>query len=237
MNYVFQPPSVNVLPVAGSDKFFPVRRVYCVGRNYAAHAREMGFDPDREPPFFFCKPGDAQSVVAVPTGQALAIPYPSLTSNFHYEVELVVAIGVGGKNIALDQAASHIYGYAVGLDMTRRDLQIKMREQGRPWEIGKAFDFGAPVGVLHPKTEVGELLQADISLHVNGQVRQQSNLSHLIWSVNETIANLSTLFELQAGDLIFSGTPEGVGPVVLGDKITGRIAGVADISLNIGPAE
>ena len=210
MIYSFTPAAVVGVPVVDSPALFPVHRVYCVGRNYAAHAREMGFDPDREPPFFFCKPGDAQSVVAVPTGQTLAIPYPSLTTNFHYEVELVVAIGVGGKNIALDQAASHIYGYAVGLDMTRRDLQIKMREQGRPWEIGKAFDFGAPVGVLHPKTEVGELLQADISLHVNGQVRQQSNLSHLIWSVNETIANLSTLFELQAGDLIFSGTPEGL---------------------------
>ena len=233
MNYVFQPPSVNVLPVAGSDKFFPVRRVYCVGRNYAAHAREMGFDPDREPPFFFCKPGDLQSVVAVPKGQILEIPYPSLTSNFHYEVELVVAIGVGGKNIAVDQAVSHIYGYAVGLDMTRRDLQIKMREQGRPWEIGKAFDFGAPVGVLHPKTEVGELLQADISLHVNGQVRQQSNLSHLIWSVNETIANLSTLFELQPGDLIFSGTPEGVGPVKSTDTMRGHISGLTPIEVAV----
>ena len=234
MNYVIQPPSVNALPVAGSDKWFPVRRVYCVGRNYAAHAREMGFDPDREPPFFFCKPGDAQSVVAVPEGQALAIPYPSLTSNFHYEVELVVAIGTGGKNIALDQAASHIYGYAVGLDMTRRDLQIRMREQGRPWEIGKAFDFGAPVGVLHPKSEVGELLQADISLHVNGQLRQQSNLSHLIWSINETIANLSTLFELQAGDLIFSGTPEGVGPVKPTDTMRGHISGLTPIEVVIG---
>ena len=233
MNYVFQPQAVNALPVAGSASLFPVRRVYCVGRNYAAHAREMGFDPDREPPFFFCKPGDAQSVVAVPADQTVSIPYPPLTANFHYEIELVVAIGTGGKNIAVEQAASHIYAYAVGLDMTRRDLQIKMREQGRPWEIGKAFDFGAPVGLLHPKSAIGELLSADIALDVNGETRQSSNLSHLIWSVNETIANLSTLFELQAGDLIFSGTPEGVGAVKRGDTMHGRIAGLTPISVKV----
>ena len=233
MRYVFPPPVVNALPVAGSDALFPVRRVYCVGRNYAAHAREMGFDPDREPPFFFCKPGDAQSVVPVPADQSVDIPYPSLTTNYHYEIELVVAIGKGGKNIAVEHAASHIYGYAVGLDMTRRDLQIKMREQGRPWEIGKAFDFGAPVGLLHPRSVTGELLDADISLHVNGESRQHSKLSHLIWSVNETIANLSTLFELQPGDLIFSGTPEGVGAVQAGDRLHGRIAGLSDIRVNI----
>ena len=233
MNYVFQPQAVNALPVAGSSALFPVRRVYCVGRNYAAHAREMGFDPDREPPFFFCKPGDAQSVVAVPADQTFSIPYPPLTANFHYEIELVVAIGTGGKNIAVEQAASHIYAYAVGLDMTRRDLQIKMREQGRPWEIGKAFDFSAPVGLLHPKSAVGELLSADIALDVNGETRQSSNLSHLIWSVNETIANLSTLFELQAGDLIFSGTPEGVGAVKTGDTMHGRIAGLTPISVKV----
>ena len=233
MSYVFQPQAVNALPVAGNASLFPVRRVYCVGRNYAAHAREMGFDPDREPPFFFCKPGDAQSVVAVPADQTVSIPYPPLTANFHYEIELVVAIGTGGKNIAVEQAASHIYAYAVGLDMTRRDLQIKMREQGRPWEIGKAFDFGAPVGLLHPKSAIGELLSADIALDVNGETRQSSNLSHLIWSVNETIANLSTLFELQAGDLIFSGTPEGVGAVKRGDTMHGRIAGLTPISVKV----
>ncbi len=233
MNYVFQPQALNALPVAGSSDLFPVRRVYCVGRNYAAHAREMGFDPDREPPFFFCKPGDAQSVVAVPPDTTISIPYPPLTSNFHYEIELVVALGKGGKNIAVEHAASHIFGYAVGLDMTRRDLQIKMREQGRPWEIGKAFDFGAPVGLLHPKSVTGELLNADIALDVNGETRQHSNLSHLIWSINETIANLSTLFELQAGDLIFSGTPEGVGAVKPGDIMHGRIAGLTPISVKV----
>jgi fumarylpyruvate hydrolase len=233
MNYVFQPPPIHALPVADSDRFFPVRRVYCVGRNYAAHAREMGFDPDREPPFFFCKPGDAQSVVAVPQGQTLAIPYPSLTANFHYEVELVVALGKGGKNIAVEEAAAHIFGYAVGLDMTRRDLQIKMREQGRPWEIGKAFDSSAPVGLLHPKAQVGEIGDAQISLQVNGEVRQKSHLSHLIWSINETIANLSTLFELQPGDLIFSGTPEGVGPVQPGDHMHGQIAGLTPIDVAV----
>jgi fumarylpyruvate hydrolase len=233
MKFVFQPPAVNALAVAGSDALFPVRRVYCVGRNYAAHAREMGFDPDREPPFFFCKPGDAQSVVAVPADRSLDIPYPSLTANFHYEIELVVAIGKGGKNIAVEKASSHIFGYAVGLDMTRRDLQIKMREHGRPWEIGKAFDFGAPVGVIHPKEETGELLNAEIALQVNGETRQHSKLSHLIWSVNETIANLSTLFELQPGDLIFSGTPEGVGAVKPGDSMLGSIDGLTSIQVNV----
>ena len=233
MTYVFQPPSCNALPVANSGALFAVRRVYCVGRNYAAHAREMGFDPDREPPFFFCKPGDAQSVVPVPAHQAVSLPYPTLTANYHHEIELVVAIGRAGKNIAVEQAVEHIYGYAVGLDMTRRDLQIKMREQGRPWEIGKAFDYSAPIGLLHPRSDTGELLDAEISLSVNGEVRQRSNLSHLIWSINETIANLSTLFELQPGDLIFSGTPEGVGAVKPGDSLHGHIAGLSDIHVNI----
>ena len=233
MNYVFQPAGIHALSVAGSDAMFPVRRVYCVGRNYAAHAREMGFDPDREPPFFFCKPGDAQSVVPVPVGETINIPYPSLTSDFHYEIELVVAIGRAGKNISVDTAASHIFGYAVGLDMTIRDLQIKMREKGRPWEIGKAFDFGAPIGLIHPQAKTGELWNADISLEVNGEVRQSSNLSHLIWSVNETIANLSTLFELHPGDLIFTGTPEGVGAVNSGDTMHGQIAGLASIHVKV----
>lgn len=231
MRYVFQPPVINALPVADSDLLFPVRRVYCVGRNYAAHAREMGFDPDREPPFFFCKPGDAQSVVAVPKGRALNLPYPSLTDNFHHEVELVVAIGKAGKDIPVEQADSHIYGYAVGLDMTRRDLQIKMREQGRPWEIGKAFDYGAPVGLLHPKAQLGNWTDTEISLEVNGQRRQHSQLSHLIWSIPETIANLSTLFALEPGDLIFSGTPEGVGAVKPGDRMIGRITGLTPIEV------
>ncbi len=233
MNYLFEPQPIVGLPIAGQSTYFPVRRVYCVGRNYAAHAREMGFDPDREPPFFFCKANDAQSVVVVAANETISVPYPSLTQNYHYEIELVVAIGKAGKNIAIDQAADHILGYAVGLDMTRRDLQIKMREQGRPWEIGKAFDYAAPVGVLHLKSETGEIHSGDISLSVNGEVKQQSNISHLIWSVNETIANLSTLFELHPGDLIFSGTPEGVGPVQAGDTMHGLIQGLSPLSVKV----
>jgi fumarylpyruvate hydrolase len=219
MSFVFTPPSIVGLPIAGSDKLFPVRRVYCVGRNYAAHAREMGFDPDREPPFFFCKPNDDASVVPVAEGQTGAIPYPPLTSNYHYEAELVVAIGKGGKDIPVEQASSHIHSYAVGLDMTRRDLQMKMREQGRPWEIGKAFDFSAPIAPLRTLAD--------------GQVRQSSDIAHLIWSVNEVIANLSTLFTLQPGDLIFTGTPEGVGAVKAGQTIKVSIERLPSLTVRI----
>jgi len=219
MSFAFTPPSIVGLPIVGSGDLFPVRRVYCVGRNYAAHAREMGFDPDREPPFFFCKPNDDASVVPVAEGETGAIPYPPLTSNYHYEAELVVAIGKGGKNIAVDQAAGHIHSYGVGLDMTRRDLQMKMREAGRPWEIGKAFDFSAPIAPLRTLADVGEINAGAITLEVDGQVRQNSDITHLIWSVNEVIANLSTLFTLQPGDLIFTGTPEGVGAVKPGQTI------------------
>jgi fumarylpyruvate hydrolase len=233
MSFVFAPPAIVGLPIAGSDQRFPVRRVYCVGRNYAAHAREMGFDPDREPPFFFCKPNDDASIVPVAAGETVAIPYPAQTANYHYEAELVVAIGEGGRDIAAEQAARHIYGYAVGLDMTRRDLQIKMREQGRPWEIGKAFDFSAPVGVLQPRAALGELGAAAITLEVDGQVRQKSDLRHLIWSVNEIIANLSTLFALQPGDLIFTGTPEGVGAVQKGQTMRVAIDGLEPISVRV----
>ena len=233
MSFVFTPPSVVGLPIVGSDRLFPVRRVYCVGRNYAAHAREMGFDPDREPPFFFCKPNDDASVVPVAEGATGAIPYPPLTRNYHYEAELVVAIGHGGRDIAVDQAASHIHGYAVGLDMTRRDLQIKMREAGRPWEIGKAFDFSAPIAPLRRRADVGEIDAGAIVLDVDGEVRQTSDITHLIWSVNEVIANLSTLFTLQPGDLIFTGTPEGVGAVQPGQTITVRIDGLPSLTVRI----
>jgi len=233
MSFVLPPPAIVGLPVAGSAELFPVRRVYCVGRNYAAHAREMGFDPDREPPFFFCKPNDDASVVPVPAGRAVAIPYPARTANYHYEAELVVAIGEGGRDIAVDDAARHIYGYAVGLDMTRRDLQMAMREQGRPWEIGKAFDFSAPVGELRPRAEMGELAAGAITLEVDGDVRQKSDIRNLIWSVSEVIANLSTLFALQPGDLIFTGTPEGVGAVQRGQTMCVRIDGLAPISVRV----
>ena len=233
MSYVVSPPAVVGLPVVGSSDQFPVRRVYCVGRNYAAHAREMGFDPDREPPFFFCKPNDDASIVPVPAGETATIPYPGLTSNYHYEAELVVAIGKGGRDIAPEAATSHVYGYAVGLDMTRRDLQIKMREQGRPWEIGKAFDHSAPIGPVRRIADIGELNQGAITLTVDGQTRQSSDITHLIWSVNEVIANLSTLFELQPGDLIFTGTPEGVGAVQRGQTIEVRVDGLDALSVRI----
>ncbi|WP_460415739.1 fumarylacetoacetate hydrolase family protein [Pseudomonas sp. microsymbiont 2] len=227
MTYLFEPAAVTSLSIVGSAKRFPVRRVYCVGRNYAAHAREMGFDPDREPPFFFCKPADA--VVPVADGQTLELPYPEETSNFHYEIELVAAIGKGGRDIPLEQANDHVFGYAVGLDMTRRDLQMKMREMGRPWEIGKAFDASAPIAALYPASQVGHPAQAAIWLKVEGQDHQRSDIDQLIWSVPEIIAYLSRFFELQPGDLIMTGTPEGVGPVVAGELMVGGINGLGEL--------
>ncbi len=232
-SYVFPAHEIVGLPVAGTEQRFPVRRVYCVGRNYAAHAREMGFDPEREPPFFFCKPNDAQAVVPVAPGQVLELPYPPATANLHYECELVVALGSGGRNIAVEDAARHIFGYAVGLDMTRRDLQFKMRDAGRPWEIGKAFDFSAPVGTLVRAAEAGDIGHAAITLDVDGVRKQDSTIAHLIWSVSETIANLSTLFALEAGDLIFTGTPEGVGAVVRGQMLEGRVEGLPELAVKL----
>ena len=231
MSLVIAPPAPVLLPVIGTTDRFPVRRVYCVGRNYAAHAREMGFDPDRDPPFYFCKPTDA--VIPVAEGAVLALPYPTLTGNYHYEAELVVAIGTGGANIAQDQALSHVWGYAVGLDMTRRDLQIQMREKGRPWEIGKAFDASAPIGPLHPAASVDGMAEAGIWLTVNGARKQDSNVSHLIWSVAETIADLSRYFRLEPGDLIYTGTPEGVGPVVPGDLMVAGVDGLGTLSARV----
>lgn len=231
MSYVFAPADPVAVPVAGSPDRFPVRRVYCVGRNYAAHAREMGFDPDREPPFFFCKPADA--VVPVAPDATLTLPYPSETANFHYEIELVAAIGKGGANIAVDAALEHVWGYAVGLDMTRRDLQGEMKKQGRPWEVGKAFDLSAPLGPIHPRSVVGTLDKGAIWLDVNGQRKQASDISQMIWNVPESIAYLSGLFELQPGDIIFTGTPEGVGAVVQGDVITGGVEGLGELRVQI----
>ena len=233
MSFVVTPPAVVGLPIVGSDDLFPVRRVYCVGRNYAAHAREMGFDPDREPPFFFCKPNDDASVVPVAEGATATLPYPPLTKNYHYEAELVVAIGKGGRDIAQADAASHIYGYAVGLDMTRRDLQIAAREKGRPWEVGKAFDFSAPIAPIVRRADAAGVDSAGIVLEVDGTVRQQATVAHLIWSVDEVIANLSTLFTLQPGDLIFTGTPEGVGAVQRGQSMVVRIDGLPSLSVRI----
>lgn len=221
----------SAIPVAGTDQFFPVRRIYCIGRNYAAHAREMGSDPTREPPFFFQKPGDAVQVVM--PGEVAEHSYPPLTKNYHYEVELVAALHKGGRNIPVEKALDCVYGYAVGLDMTRRDLQSEMKDQKKPWEIGKAFENSAPVGPIYPAAQTGHLSKGEISLSVNGAVKQKADLSQMMWSVAEQIARLSQLFELKAGDLILSGTPENVGPVIVGDTLVAKIAGLPDLSLKI----
>ena len=226
--YVIPASPVVGLPIVGSSDLFPVRRVYCVGRNYAEHAKEMGFT-GREDPFFFCKPADA--LVAVPSGKPGHIKYPSKTANLHYEMELVVALGKGGVDIPVEQANDCIFGYALGLDMTRRDLQNECKKQGRPWEIGKAFDESGPIGPIHPRDVVGTLDKGAITLQVNGVQRQSSDLSQMMWAVPETITYLSGLFELKAGDLIFTGTPEGVGAVVKGDKMVGHIAGLGDFEV------
>jgi len=232
-NFILPAHDIVGLPVNGSAALFPVRRIYCVGRNYAAHAREMGFDPEREPPFFFCKPNDAESVVPVPAGVNVAVPYPPRTENYHYEIELVVAIGKAGRDIAPEDAAAHIFGYAVGLDMTRRDLQMRMREQGRPWEIGKAFDYSAPIGTITRIADCGLLESGAIALSVDGKTVQSSDLDKLIWNVSETIAQLSTLFELRPGDLVMTGTPEGVGAVRRGQRMVGTVAGLTPIAVDI----
>lgn len=227
-DYVFAPPAVVSLPIVGQDAQFPVRRVYCVGRNYAEHAKEMGFT-GREDPFFFSKPADA--LVVIPDGEQGQMHYPSKTSNLHYEMELVVALGSGGKDIPVDKANDCIFGYALGLDMTRRDLQGEAKKQGRPWEVGKAFDEGGPIGPIHPVTKTGVLSAGQISLEVNGEVKQNSNLDQLIWSIPESISYLSGLFELKAGDLIFTGTPEGVGAVVKGDRMLGKFEGLGELKV------
>ncbi|MDD2882572.1 MAG: fumarylacetoacetate hydrolase family protein [Rhodoferax sp.] len=230
MTFAFPPAPTVSVPVLGSGALFPVHRVYCVGRNYAEHAQEMGHT-GREPPFFFMKPADA--VLVVPPGSVTALPYPSLTSNFHHEIELVVAIGTGGKNITVEQAPSHIFGYAVGLDMTRRDLQNDMKAQGRPWCIGKGFDQSAPIGPITPKAAAGSISQAAIDLQVNGVQRQHGTIDQLIWNISETIAQLSAAWALQPGDLIYTGTPAGVGAVVRGDILNGSISGLTSIELKV----
>lgn len=233
MHTAFPPHSPALLPIVGGDLAFPVRRVYCVGRNYAAHAREMGSDPNREPPFFFCKPGDADAVIAIAAGQTGDIAYPPVTQDLHHEIELVVAIGTAGRDIPVEQAAAHIYGYAVGLDLTRRDLQGQMKAQGRPWEIGKAFDQSAPIGPITPRQPGAELNTGSIALTVDGALRQQGRLEQMIWSVDETIARLSTLFTLKPGDLIFTGTPDGVGAITRGQVLHGTIDGLTPLQVRI----
>jgi fumarylpyruvate hydrolase len=220
-----------MLPIAGTSEMFPVRRIYCIGRNYAAHAREMGSDPNREPPFFFQKPSDAIQFVAV--GTTADHPYPPLTKNYHYEIELVAALGKGGRNVPVEQALSLVYGYTVGLDMTRRDLQRAMGDEKKPWEIGKSFDRSAPIGPIHRVAQVGHYTQGAISLKVNGAVKQNADLSYMIWSVAEQISRLSQANELFPGDIIYSGTPENVGPVVPGDVMQGSIAGLPTLDVRV----
>lgn len=215
-------------PVDGTSESYPIHRIFCVGRNYAAHAREMGKDPDRDPPFFFTKWPESY----VPSGAT--IPYPVATSNYHFEVELIVAMSGGGRDIAEADARSHVFGYGVGLDMTRRDLQLKAREQGRPWDTGKNFDESAPLGPLMPAAAVGHPDTGRIVLKVNDEVRQEADLADLIWSVDEIIAHLSGYYDLRAGDIIMTGTPAGVGAVVAGDKLVGEIDNLGEVRLAIG---
>jgi fumarylpyruvate hydrolase len=229
MGYAFAAPAQPVVPVVGSTDLFPVHRIYCVGRNYEEHAKEMGFS-GREPPFFFAKPADA---LLVADGSVARMPYPSETGNLHHEMELVVAIGKGGRNVLEADAPSLIWGYAVGLDMTRRDLQGEAKKQGRPWETGKGFDHSAPISAIRPVARSGLVTSGRIWLNVNGVTRQDSNVGKLIWNVNETIAHLSRYFALQPGDLIYTGTPEGVAAVQPGDLLEGGVDGVGTIKVRI----
>ena len=225
MKYVIDIADRPSLPVEGTDARFPVNRIYCVGRNYADHAREMGHDPDREPPFFFMK---APSSI-VQSGSTIG--YPVGTKDVHHEIEMVVAIAKGGKNIPIEKALDHVFGYGVGLDMTRRDIQGEAKKMGRPWEMGKSFDESAPISALVPASKIGHPSKGAIWLKVNGQVKQQGDLAQQIWNVQEQIAYLSGMITLQAGDLIFTGTPAGVGPVKSGDKLEGHVDGVGDLTI------
>ena len=225
--FVIAEPKINSIPVEGDSRRFPVNRIYCVGRNYADHAREMGHDPDREPPFFFMKP--ATSIVT----DGKDMQYPSLTQDLHHEIEMVVAIGIGGSNIAPADALNHVWGYGVGLDMTRRDLQGEAKKMGRPWDTGKAFDESAPCASLVPVSQCGHLAKGLINLKVNGVVKQEGDLAMMIWNVPDTIAYLSTLFALEPGDLIFSGTPAGVAAVKKGDVLEGFVAGLPILKTKI----
>jgi fumarylpyruvate hydrolase len=222
--YVVQPTAVATLPVQGSDKLFPIHRIYCVGRNYAEHAIEMGHDPSKEPPFFFQKNPDN----IVTDGK---FPYPSATSDVHHEIEMVVALSKGGTDIPVEAALDHVFGYGVGLDMTRRDLQGEAKKLGRPWEVGKAFEASAPCGPLVPASEIGHPTSGAVTLKVNGEIRQQGDLNQLIWKVPEMISYLSGLFTLQPGDIIMTGTPAGVGAVVRGDLLEGFVDGIGKIEV------
>jgi len=219
-------PEASTVPIAGSEDLFPVRRVYCIGRNYAAHAIEMGHDPDREPPFFFQKNPDNLDA----SGE---FPYPEKTEDVHHEIEMIVALKSGGRNIPVERALETVWGYGVGLDMTRRDLQGEAKKMGRPWEIGKAFERSAPTGPLRPVSEVGHPAAGLVQLKVNGEVRQSGDLNQMIWKVPEMISYLSDYFELAAGDLIMTGTPSGVGPVLPGDEMVAHVEGVDDVTIRV----
>jgi fumarylpyruvate hydrolase len=225
IGYAIDPPPLTTVPVVGTDAVFPVARVYCVGRNYAEHSIEMGHDPEREPPFFFMKPADA---VVAPG----PLPFPALTQELHHEIELVVALGEGGAGIAVERALDHVFGYAVGLDMTRRDLQAEAKEARRPWDMAKGFDQSAPTGPIRAAADIGHVDRGAIWLRINGEPRQEGDLSQQIWKVPETISYLSTLVTLRAGDLIMTGTPKGVGPVEPGDRLEGHIDGVGDLTVS-----
>jgi fumarylpyruvate hydrolase len=225
-NYVFPPLQIPTLPVRGTAKLFPVHRIYLVGRNYAEHAIEMGHDPSREPPFFFQKNPDQVNISGV-------FPYPPKSTDVHFEMEMVVALGKGGINIPVDKALEHVFGYGVGLDMTRRDLQGEAKKLGRPWEVGKAFEASAPCSEIVPASEIGHPASGALWLDVNGERRQTGDLNQMIWKVPEMITYLSELFELQAGDLIFSGTPAGVGAVKRGDRMVGGVDGVGTLDVKV----
>lgn len=229
MPYVFAPPPVVSLPVAGSSDLVPIRRINCVGRNYAEHVREMGADPDREPPFFFAKPADA----LVPLGGT--VPYPPATRDLHHEIELVVVIGKAGRDIAESAALDHVWGYGVGIDLTRRDLQAEAKKHGRPWAMAKGFDHSAPCSAIQPASRIGHPAKGAIQLKVNGTLRQCGDLAQQIWNVPEMIACLSRLVDLAPGDLVFTGTPAGVGAVVAGDVLEGRIEGIGEIAITLVP--
>lgn len=232
MNDIFSP-NIPRVAIHNSTALFPVHRVFCVGRNYAEHAIEMGHT-GREDPFFFLKPAHAIVPAQASQNTPLVWPYPPLSSDVHHEIELVVAIGKAGKNITIEQAQQHIFGYAVGLDMTRRDLQGEMKKQGRPWSIGKAFDASAPISTITPKEQVADIEKAQIQLFVNQKLQQSSTIQQLIWNIPEIISHLSKAWELQAGDLIYTGTPAGVGPVQVGDRLVGEITGLSSLELKVG---
>lgn len=231
MSFMFPPQEPTSVEIRGTNDRFPVHRIYCVGRNYAAHAREMGKDPEREPPFFFTKPADA----IVPNNAT--VPYPARTSNLHHEIELVVAIGKAGRNIAIGAALDHVYGYAVGNDLTRRDLQFEARDKGRPWDTSKAFDNSAAITAIVPASQCGHPTKGRIWLNVNQELRQNGDLAELIWKVPEVIAELSTLFALMPGDLIYTGTPAGVGALNVGDRVEGGVEGLDVLVTTIGASK